>query len=63
MLDFKNKLIIGTAGTDTSFLGEADVPGNARLNGPLADASHEKIKTQMMGVTGDLMLPRVDWCA
>ena len=45
MLDFKNKLIIGTAGTDTSFLGEADVQENARLNEPLGDASHEKIQT------------------
>ena len=40
-----NKLVIGTTGTETTFLGEADVPGYARLNGSEGDASHEKMET------------------
>ena len=45
-LDFKNnKLIIGTTGTETPFLGEADAPENARLNRPESDASQEEMET------------------
>ena len=46
MVDLRNnKLVIGTTGTETTFLGEADVPEHARLHQPKGNARQEKMET------------------